>query len=209
MSNIEKFKQLSENFLKDIDDLIKENIESLTCHNIFEIYQDLFDKLKEFKGTSSGFTGFSEFLIFRSFIHVLGGKFTEKKDNKTTTTAFIMDKYILEPGHRKKFANYTYEPDLLIMDKNNTILGLIEIKIYPTDGVKTINKTVEKFTHIREEFKNAKALFIIFNYTEKQDKELERIESENRDWFKYIILQGTNNLFKDELNNYLKMFNWS
>jgi hypothetical protein len=65
-------------FLEEIDYFIKENLRTLTCSQIYEFYFRFFYDLKDFKGNSNGFTGLSEYLIFRSIFHLLGGSFSRK-----------------------------------------------------------------------------------------------------------------------------------
>ncbi|MEO0101331.1 MAG: hypothetical protein ABIK84_02925 [candidate division WOR-3 bacterium] len=67
---------------EELDNLIKENWRSFTCHQIASIYHDfLFDMqrgLRGLRGTATNFTGLSEFLIFRFLYHQLGGSFESK-----------------------------------------------------------------------------------------------------------------------------------
>src|SRR5574341_84731 len=65
-------------FLEEIDSYIKKYLRTWTCSQVHEFYFRFFYDLKEFKGNSNGFTGLSEYLIFRSLYHLLGGSFNRK-----------------------------------------------------------------------------------------------------------------------------------
>jgi hypothetical protein len=57
---------MGEKFLKEIDHYLANNYQNLTCNDIHDMYFDfIFKVLKDFKGNSNGFTGLSEYLIFR------------------------------------------------------------------------------------------------------------------------------------------------
>ena len=66
---------INKRYLEEIDKFIKKNYQTLKCSDIADIYFQLWQVLKEFRGTSSGFTGLSELLIFRFLYHQLGGFF--------------------------------------------------------------------------------------------------------------------------------------
>jgi hypothetical protein len=72
-------RNIIKDFLKNLDLFIATNLDTLTCADVYNIYSDFFHDLKQFKGNSSGFTGLSEYTIFRIFYHLLGGNFEPKQ----------------------------------------------------------------------------------------------------------------------------------
>jgi len=57
------FSDIGKKFLDDVDVYIKENLKNIRCTDIWKLYDDFVWALKDRKGTSSGFTGLSEYLI--------------------------------------------------------------------------------------------------------------------------------------------------
>ena len=66
---------INRKYLEEMDKFIAKNYRILTCGDIHDIYFDFLQVLKEFRGTSTGFTGLSELLILRFLYHQLGGSF--------------------------------------------------------------------------------------------------------------------------------------
>jgi len=58
-----------------MDLFIKNECNTLTCDDAFQMYYHMFYPLRVFRGNSTGFTGYAEFIIFRTLWHVLGGDF--------------------------------------------------------------------------------------------------------------------------------------
>jgi|AP45_3_1055517.scaffolds.fasta_scaffold308527_2 hypothetical protein len=78
----------AEGLLKPLDDYLKENLHQLTCQDIRCLYEGFFDSLKDYRGTSTGFFGLSEFLVFRPLIHLLGAERNASQDEGRHTYSF-------------------------------------------------------------------------------------------------------------------------
>jgi hypothetical protein len=207
MNNINQFNQAAEDFFKNIDDLIAANIESLTCNDIFEIYKGLFVKLKEYRGNSSGFTGYSEFLIFRLILNILGGNFLiDQKELSSSTKTFINDKYKIQQGGPTIINGKKIFPDILIKEINNPkVLKFIEIKVVLTNGKKTLDDTWERLANINK-YSNSYTVLIIFGISKNSRNINSQIEKYALDkWFNCIKLEGNDKLFSNTVKSYLNL----
>ena len=52
---------------QSLDKYLMDNIDNLTGKDITHLYFDFWNELKRWRSGSSGFTGYSEFLLFRVF----------------------------------------------------------------------------------------------------------------------------------------------
>ena len=76
MNIVEKIDEFTKKWFQDVDKLIRDNIDEIKCKDIRRIYFDLFRELKKWRSNSSGFTGYSEFLLFRCLLHNIKESFT-------------------------------------------------------------------------------------------------------------------------------------
>ncbi len=193
--------ELARVFLDDIDKYIKENLDSLTCRDIHDIYFGLFDALKEYRGNSAGFTGFSELLIFRFLYHMLGEFKMESLPSHTA--CFVKDEITIRQAIPSPLID-SIKPDILI-EKNKQIVGEAEIKIYLVNGTKTIKSTVARLKKIQAKNPHEfKGLMIIFHCNpQKSNKKLHdeiKTLEQNNHWLKILILGNS----KDSLKHVLK-----
>jgi hypothetical protein len=68
-----KTQKIHKNWLGSVDEIIKNNLEEITCLDLLQMYYALFRELKLKRSTSAGFTGLSEYLIFRALYHYMFG----------------------------------------------------------------------------------------------------------------------------------------
>lgn len=174
-----KAKELNKEWLHDIDTLIKENIQNLTCDNVRELYYSLFHELKDLRSNSSGFTGFSEFLVFRALYHTIGEDFEQSKigTSDNASIVFKSKNYVLEQSVAQKLNGTNIFPDICIKQRkgeSETPIGIIQIKIIsklePT--MKREIQTIEKF---KEKHPKIKGLFISYvgkSFTEENKQKL-------------------------------------
>lgn len=199
-----KAKPIYNTFLKDLDKFLGKNLGNLTCADIREMYFDFYWELKNFKGNSSGFTGLSEYIIFRLIYNLLGGSF-EKRAISQWLYEFVSTDKIYRIGQNTPITagNQKFYPDIIVYKNDNPFL-VIEIKIYLTYGIKTLMGDIDKLNVINSMYPNSKGLFIIYDDISK-GKAFERLKREIKlnNNLNYIILEGNSRLFKKEIDNYL------
>lgn len=202
-------------FLKELDGYLAKNWRKLTCARISEIYFDFWEVLKPFKGTSSGFTGLSEFLILRLLLHQLGD--WEVKD-RSQDTRYFQSKYdanlciaseypitieVDEKGRQKKRKPdiVIYEPYLTsrknLRSKNlRRLISIVEIKVFLTKGRTTAENTIRKLKAIHGFHPEMRALLILFdNLSDRGDiwNYLQDIKTTNQ-WFDFCSLKENSEL---------------
>lgn len=203
------FHDVGRDFLIGIDFYIKENLTNITCSDIHDCYFDFFYDLKEFQGNSNGFTGLSEYLLFRFFYHLLGGSFTRIQKTEGLWE-FVSDSGIkigqntpLETPGKK------YYPDIVVY-KDETPVFIVEIKIYLTSGIKEVEKEISKFDKIKKTYPRINALFISFNKISEGGKIFNKINTEmgKRNWLNFLMLGGNESLLKTEIETSFNLRNW-
>lgn len=199
-------------YLQEMDKFIERNYQTLKCDDIFEIYYRFRQLLKEFRGTSGGFTGLSELLIFRFLYHQLSGCF--KIHNVTDElTEFVSESHEdlrisqnipFEVGKRQ------VRPDISIYHSNNrpeNLLSVIEIKIYPTRGIKEVDREMEILEELRRDSPKWQALLIIFEGLSTKGKIFRELEKQKntKEWFDFLILKGSKELLAKKLHQSLNL----
>lgn len=96
-------------FLSRIDEIIHKNYAKITGNDLAETYYDYFWKeLKNHRSTSSGFTGWSEYLIFRLVYSIIEGdygrKFSEPEEMNSGKMSQYFDFICEKCKERKKQA---------------------------------------------------------------------------------------------------------
>lgn len=191
-------REIGKNFLKEMDLFIANNLDALTCADIYNIYSNFYMDLKQFKGNSSGFTGLSEYLIFRIFYNLFGGNF---KPYQITRDLYefrsINNKIRISQNIPIVVGSRRYYPDILIYNDDMPLMA-VEIKIYLTSGIKDLENDIHKLTEINKEYPNTKGLFISYNPISNNGKIYKKLQDENnsKDWFNYLILYENDNLIK-------------
>ena len=211
---VKQGERIGRRFLESIDTLLKMNCNTLECNDIAEIYFKFFKTLKQFRGNSSGFTGLSEFLVFRTLYHTLGGRFKGPMEKEMKRTWFIRDNLKIGQGIRTPFKTpfmikdkerKSCEPDISIRC-NDKLVGVIQIKITPLSSnvITTETKTLKK---LKEENPELKALLLflddksVYPTVRKNLKDFE----EKNNWFSFIVLRGNKSKLLRELKNKLSL----
>lgn len=197
-----KARQICNNFLIGLDGFLKDNLDSLTCADVNNIYSDFYTDLKEYKGNSNGFTGLSEYLIFRFIYHLLGCSF-KKEQISPMLYAFTSEDYKIGQNIPIIVNSARYYPDVLIYKNGNPVL-IIEIKLYLTNGVKTLMGDINKLKKITSAYPGSKGLFISYNIIPEKGKIYKKLNDEINlnNQLNYLILAYNNELLKDELEMY-------
>jgi len=173
-------------FLKDLDKYLKDEFKQLECRDVAKIYSTLFDELKRYRGTSTGFDGLTEFIIFRFLIHQLGGNFEEIPKTRLTTE-FARGNLKLRQGLPIGEKRPTHKPDITLF-KENKLAAVIEIKAHIKDAV-TYDKAMDIFTEIHKDH-DIRALLITFdhaNITEKTRQKIHEHKASNP-WLDCVVL---------------------
>lgn len=197
-SNVQKKAyDIGRKFLKDLDDLIKDEWKNITCRDIAEIYNDFAisknSVMREYVGSGGNFTGLSEFLIARLVIAQLTQEykcnFTLERHNdwkyfidETKNITLYHDcKYQgVEPEIRK------LKPDIAIY-KNNKVKFIIAIKISESNA--KIRAEIDKLIKFRRSIKDVKCLLLVFYPKGKTFETInKKITDKDKLWLKSIIL---------------------
>lgn len=187
-----QIENIVDDFLSETNKYIKKNLKSISCSELYLMYKTLSKALKKYRGNSSNFTGYSEYIIFRSILHSIGGGFEPIKQQGASTYEFFnKDKNLIISGGIK---DSKLRPDVVIR-KGDKILHVTEIKLYPTSGSKTIKETFNKLHGIHNEHKSITGMIIVFS--DKGKELLHNYEIKNR-WFNYISLRNNENIFCDD-----------
>lgn len=159
--------KIHQNWLSSIDDEIRINLDELTCQDFLQIYYALFRELKVMRSTSAGFTGFSEYLIFRALYHYLGGDFQNNSFDKNLDTQLVQfdsEKYQIAQGYPIKMSkNKSIYPDISIyknQDKN--YLRIIEIKLTFGGGSTQLTREVKRFEVLKKCNENVRGLYVVY-----------------------------------------------
>jgi hypothetical protein len=191
-------------FLEDIDSYIKNNLRTLTCSQIRDLYSRFFDDLKVLKGNSNGFTGLSEYLVFRSLYHLLGGGF--KRENASGSHwiyEFVKDRLRIGQSIPIYINERRLYPDIAIYHSDK-LKAIAQIKIYITNVSKEVINEIEKMKLLRRKFNDMYALLIIYELSKgsKINNELQKLQDEIS-WFHFTILNKNDALISNILTNKL------
>ena len=135
-------KDICKKFLENIDNYIAENWRNIRCADIHDMYFQFSQDLKEFKGNSNGFTGLSEYLVFRFLYHQLGGSFEREQITRDLWEFKSSNDLRIGQSVRVTIDNRKYYPDVVIY-KSNRLMAVIQIKIYLTSGLNEIKEELE------------------------------------------------------------------
>ncbi len=201
-------KEISRDFLSGLDTYLKENWQNLTCAEISEIYFQFFRLLKEFKGNACGFTGLSELIIFRFLFHLLASSFHRREITPDLSEFISNSNENLRIGqslpvdiNRRK-----YRPDIVIYEADN-LIAVIQIKTYPTRGIKEIESELKKLKTIRKKHRKTSALLIIFGELSEEGPIFSRLQQINNanPWFRFLTLRNNQTLLKDVLQELIDL----
>jgi hypothetical protein len=203
--DIENALKIGKRFLKELDGFLAANYPILKCRDIHQIYFTFWNDLKCFKGNSNGFTGLSEYLIFRFLYHQLGDSF-KAEEFTHDTKEFVRNDLRLRQSIAVRVNENRYFPDITIYkgDKDN-LIAVIQIKVYLTHTMKEVQKEMETFRSLRKiASRNFRALLIIYQTPGrgKVMQELNKQKDENA-WFDFLILGKNDELLAQKLRTSL------
>lgn len=197
----QKAHMICREWLTNIDSHLKENIGHITCNDIKETYFSLFEELKHWRSSSHGFTGFSEFLIFRSLYHTISEDFKETKKGQVETDPIIFRSKNYEIGQniRMKIGGVNKFPDIYVM-KNKKLFSIFQIKIVLNGGESQIINEIKTFELFKKFHPNIKGFFVVFikeNFNESKKQRLLNVG------YQPVVLENNNelifNVFKEAI----------
>jgi hypothetical protein len=193
--------------LEPLDDYLRHNLHQLTCKDIRALYEGLFDSQKVYRGTSTGITGFSEFLVLRPLVHLLGVERNVSTDEGRHTHSFWKGSMRVSQGALVTTTEGKIRPDILLEEKDVPVAAA-EIKTIFTDR-KKLQDAFERLKGPKaasnKQFKGAIIVYINEdNYlTPKLEEDVAVLGHENRDWLEILNLKTDDRLFKDALTKAL------
>ena len=161
-------------------------------------------------GNSNGFTGFAELLLFRVIYHLLDDDFEIEDYSDSNELKYFVSrdkKYWIGEnvgfdvgGKRRRY------PDIIVCDEDNNMLRYIEIKLYPTNGVKTIEGAIKKMMPFIGKYPDMKAMLIMYRNPGKNSKITAALENYKNKykWFDYCLLEGNSEKISKVLGEFLK-----
>lgn len=174
-------------FFDYIDEIVDPN---MVGHSFSRLYYDFFEELKEVRCTSANFTGFSELLVFRLVVKIMGAGF-KPVNLSNDVKHLVRDNISIRQGASIKFTTALnkqerIQPDLSI-HIDDKVKSLISIKTYLVTS-SIIDDELQKIEHLRKDFPELKCLFLLFSWFKSEERrELEKYAKKNS-WFKYQSL---------------------
>ena len=162
-------------------------------------YFDFWEELKRWRSTSSGFAGYSEFLIFRYLYHMLkelGEKFEDIKTGKVGTDAVIFrsDNYEIANGATIHLNGKTRKPDIYIKDlRTEKYVAIIEIKIL-INSPAVVKDIVKRWREYQDTIPKAKKLLVIYHPSNSYETSRHLLEEFAVD---HVVLKDNDTLLKD------------
>lgn len=202
---MEGVRKICNNFLTDLDTFLDDNKDNLTCSDVYNIYHYFYEDLKNYKGNANGFTGLSEYIIFRFILNMLGGSFNKKQETPYLYSFESKDKkYRIGENLPVIIKTKKYVPDITIYKDDIPVL-VVEIKLYLTNGIKTLMGDINKLNAITSEYPNTQGLFVCYNKIPVKGKIYKRLidETNSNNKLNYLILNENNQLFKNALRKYI------
>ncbi len=172
-----------------IDQYLNFNYDKLTTRDISNLYYGVFDAQKHLRGSSGGFTGFSEFLIFRLLVYTLEKdiklnfkpEITKDSSHTLTFTCDNKSKFKLTQGIDPHNDKIKIRPDILIL-KDEIPYSAAEIKVWLTERMTTALTAVERLRSIYEQNpKKCRCALFIFATVDNNKKLLEELETLQND----------------------------
>ncbi len=199
-------------FLEEVDAYIRDNVWTLTGADLHAVYRDFFKDLKEFKGNANGFTGLSEYLVFRSLYHLLGGAFDRHRapgSHEVYEFQSTLDKRIrIGQSVPVRIGDKRYYPDITLYESDN-LTAVSQVKLYLTGGQHEVTTEVQKLEALRTRFPGMRALLIIFSRLSKKGTVMPVLEAAkaSKPWCDYVVLEPSKELFSSVLVEGLSLHN--
>jgi hypothetical protein len=166
--NISYAQSFGTEFLRNLDDFIGQYWKQMKCRDVYQIYHQFWNDLKDFRGTSTNFTGLTELILFRFITHQLGGAFKKQVINKDVAE-FTNDRFTVRQC--LSVPELKCRPDITIWESDRMV-GVIQIKAFLTNGWKTFQDEVTVLGMLREKYNLDLGTLIIIYDTYSMPKQL-------------------------------------
>jgi len=209
----------------DMDNFLKNNLNTITCNEIYQIKEDFYQIVKKLSGSTANLTGITEILVFRFLYHAL--KMTDDIEDKSVHNK----NHSLFIGKRYKGSNgKIQEPDIVI-EHNYVIQYLFSIKnimstVTPTNNEQEsslvqelINENGVCTTAIQDIFRienirhgphsNFRSITVIFSDVPQRHQKAIDLIHNIFSWHRFLILENNNKLFLNELNDKLCFYKYT
>ena len=202
--------RIARQFLQEADRYVRRNLRRITCADIWKMYNDLYLDLKEFQGSSNGFTGFSEYLIFRFLYHVMGGRFVRNRITWDLWEFASKTDRRIRIRHNAPVALNSAKncrPDLVIYE-GGRLTRCVQIKVYLTNGGKEVEHELKTLDVLKARHPQMRALLIIFGGLSKRGTVRPALEGDAKKrsgWFSYLVLQDNKELLCEALGKNLRL----
>lgn len=205
-----RIQHMIKQFLSDLDEELRVNVKSIRCCDIYEIYFKLFDQLKMYRCNSSGFTGFSEFLIFRLILQSFSCEFERYEISKDCNSFISRDRHIeLTQGISLSRFRINLKPNIspdvaIWIDKR--LSTVFQIKTYLPKGINTFLSEMDNFKILRHKFPELKAVFLMYVKPSSKGTIAKKINDhiQENDWLTVISLQGNSSKFYEVVNKFIR-----
>jgi|GEM_PF-1715007 len=196
-------------FLTQMDAFLAANWQHLTCDDIYRVYDQFFNDLKDFKGNAYGFTGLSEYLVFRFLYHQLGGSFRRERitrdlsDFVGKSNAWRIGQSIpVRVGDRHRRCL----PDIVLYQEDRLMMA-IQVKLYLTAGVSEVRREAATFAELRAlNPGDFRALLLIYSHSLSGRGSVRQELAGHKnasDWFDFVVLKGNHERLADRLDTSL------
>ncbi|MCU7667728.1 hypothetical protein [Bacillus thuringiensis] len=186
--------QISVNYLKQIDDYIKENLDTITCDEVRECYQSFVDTSKVLTGIHANYKSLPEYIVHR-FVYHLYAYYINAKQYDIVTNQKFLNKYVAGKN----------EIDIALINPNQVGNTKEEFQVLGAVSVKAAHAV-----KIDEDFHRANNLiwgenedlqYVLVTFNDKFNKDETKYIS---DQYKIINLQrDKTKIFAHELKNKL------
>jgi len=200
---------LIEHFLLDLDEELRKQAKTIRCCDIYDAYMKMFNQLKEYRSNSSGFTGLSEFLIFRLLIHSIPLTWIKRSISKDCISFISQDGELeLSQGISLSKFNITLKPNIspdIAVFVRKRLDTVFQIKIYLPNGIHTFLDELNNFKKLKQLYPHLRAIFLMYHKLSSKGSiknELDELCLENN-WIEVISLQDNKRTFSSEMQKYL------
>ena len=162
----------------------------------------------KYRCTSAGFSGFSELLVFRLVLNLLGGvKAFESKQLTPDLCEYVNGEKTVQQNSSFEITSsnskqFRVLPDIAILH-DGLLQSMISIKTYIL-GPSVLEEELEKIDLIHKEYPRLKVLLLVFSSgtSENCDKILSDF-SEGKNWFKTQFLRDRNETPVSDIINFV------
>ncbi|WP_155988696.1 hypothetical protein [Paenibacillus massiliensis] len=172
------------NLLTIIDDYILDNLNTLTCVQLANLYLEFIDSLKVNNLNTNNLTGLTEIILSRAF--------------------YCYNKIAIESGYIRITSNISLagrQPDLVVLINDQPVAS-IEVK----SNYGNIQQDYDRHKQVLKQYPGINFLTVAFEV--KQRNNIKRITSlmEESTFYKVLVLNQSEEIFKNELQKYGLIF---